>query len=120
MDFNEKKFEDIEITSVDEREASKEDRIRYAGILMGYYDSICSLCSLDYKSETIQTLVGLIYTLICILKYWHLGYEKFTPYNFAEEHLEILSAKRNQLIEDHGEEEFDFLVKSIRYFGENN
>lgn len=100
--------------------ANREDRIKYAYLLMGYHNSICSLSSLDYKSETIQILVSLAYDLMYSLKLQHVSVDaEYTPELFAEEHCRVLLIKKSELIESYGEGGFEFLLDSIKYFGEN-
>ena len=99
---------------------SKEERIKYSYLLMGYHEAICRLSTLDYKSEPIQTLVGLIYDLMQELKMLYVDPDTaLTPEAFADEHIDLLFWQEEQLLESYGEDSFNFLLNSIIYFGEN-
>ena len=98
---------------------SNEERNKYSYLLMGYHEAICSLSALDYKSEPIQTLVGLVYDLMSELKTLYVDHNmEFTPELFTEEHIDLLYSQESQLLESYGENDFEFLVNSIKYFGE--
>ena len=100
---------------------SKEERIKYACLLMGYHNSICSLSSLDYKSETIQVLIGLTYDLMRSLKQKRMSVDaEYSPKLFAKKHCRILLIKKSEFIESYGEDGFEFLVNSIKYFGKQH
>ena len=116
--YNEE-FSLVNVESAVVESPNKEERIKYSYLLMGYHEAICSLSALDYKSEPIQTLVGLVYDLMYALKTLYVDPDtEFTPSRFAEEHVDMLHLQKNNLLKSYGENDFEFLLNSIKYFGE--
>lgn len=117
MDFENKRFEDIEITT-EANNVSKEERSRFACLLKGYMDSIASLKKFGYDSEVIQTLVGLIYDFFYELKYEFTDYEgEYSCTDFSEEYLELLHSVKNTFLDEHGLNDYQFLINAVKCFG---
>ena len=101
-------------------ELSEEDRIKYAYLLMGYHESICSLNTLlDYKSEPVQKLVELVYGLMYEIEELYVNRKTdFSPERFAEQHIAFLLLQKCYILDVHKTDGYEFLVNSIKYFGE--
>ena len=87
-------------------------------VMLGYEKSIAALSHLDYKSETIQILVSLIYQLQCDDADVDLE-DSAIRKNFAKEQCNMMLRKSDDYIEIIGEEGFEFILHAITYFGNN-
>ena len=87
-------------------------------VLLGYEKAIVSLMKLDHKSETIQTLVGLIYHLESSDSDGEIIPSE-TRQIFATQHIQAMLNRADDYIAMHGEEEFEYLLRAIAYFGNN-
>lgn len=117
MSFENKRFEDIEITTESSND-SKEERKRLACLLKRYMDSIASLKKFGYNSEVIQTLVGLIYDFFCELKYEFTDYDgEYSCTDFSKEYLELLHSVKNTFLDEHDLNDYQFLINAVEHFG---
>lgn len=90
------------------------------GMEYAYHQAILSLKELhDYSSETVQTLVNLIYL--------NFGCEQYHQEDdgesidekrvFADDYTDRLFAQENVFVNMYGQSNFDFLVKAVLCFG---
>ena len=84
-----------------------EEKLGY--VMLGYEKAIAALMELDFKSETIQKLVNLIYQLQCDGSADH----KY----FAEKQMEMMANREKEYLEMFNAEEYDYLLNAVKFFG---
>ena len=88
-------------------------------VMFGYEKSIASLMFLDYKSETIQTLVSLIYLLQCSddgsIDYANTKLKAF----FAKKQTAQMMLEKDKYLNMFDVNEYEYLLRAISYFGNN-
>lgn len=84
-------------------------------VMLGYEKAIAALSHLDYKSDTIQILVHLIYQLQCddVVNNDTPDTRNF----FAKKQSEMMLARKNSYINMFGEEDFEYLLNAVICFG---
>lgn len=90
-------------------------------VMLGYEKAIVSLMHLDYKSETIQILISLIYQLQCDdFDSKSFDHKDVVARNFfAENHSKAMLNRADDYIEMFGEVEFEYLLHAVTYFSNN-
>ena len=89
------------------------------GMEYAYHQAIIALKELhEYNSETIQTLVALIYLSFGCEQYPQDNSESIDERTeFADDYTDRLFAQENVFVDMYGQAGFDFLVKAVLCFG---